>query len=96
MRMENYFVTVVIASTEGAWQSVIPKKRTDSHGHKCPRNDTVNETNSDLSSSLNNASKAPLPKGGWQKSLIFDWGIYKFRQYPPLKLTKIVNFFPPL
>jgi len=38
----------VIASTEGAWQSVIQKKRTDSNGHKCPRNDTANETNSDL------------------------------------------------
>ena len=24
------------------------------------------------------AAKAPLPKGGWQKSLIFDWGIVFF------------------
>ena len=27
--------------------------------------------------------KAPLPKGGWQKSLIFDWGIAEGSTYSP-------------
>ena len=30
--------------------------------------------------------KAPLCKGGCQKSMIFDWGIVGFRTTPPVKI----------
>ena len=37
--------------------------------------------------------KAPLCKGGWQKSLIFDWGIVsnRYRSIPPSRLRRATS-----
>ena len=38
---------------------------------------------------MSQAPKAPLCKGGWQKSLISDWGIvlYRYLTIPPSRLS---------
>ena len=36
-------------------------------------------------------AKAPLPKGGWQKSLIFDWGI----RMPRMRHIALWAIIPP-
>ena len=40
-------------------------------------------------------SKAPLCKGGWQKSVIFDWGIvtYRYNTIPPSALRAATSLY---
>ena len=46
-----------------------------------------------LTNKMRAAPKAPLPKGGWQKSLIFDWGI-KNREI--LNTFRFYSVIPPV
>ena len=44
---------------------------------------------------MSQAPKAPLCKGGWQKSLISDWGIVMYRQkpIPPSRLRRATSLY---
>ena len=46
-----------------------------------------------ISFSFSAADKAPLCKGGWQKSLISDWGIvlYRYLTIPPSRLCRATS-----